>query len=60
MAAQVVLAHERLFGRAATVEEIATGVEFLKLSQSEGLMLDAAWGQYAQALLASNELQFVD
>lgn len=60
LAAQVALAHERLFGRAATAEEIATGVEFLKLSQGEGLMPDAAWRQYAQTLLASNELQFVD
>jgi hypothetical protein len=60
LAAQVALAHERLFGRAATKEELAIGVEFLKSSQSEGLMHDAAWRMYAQALLASNELQFVD
>ena len=60
LGAQVAMAHERLFSRAALAEEIATGVEFLKVSQGEGLLLDAAWRQYAQALLASNELQFVD
>ncbi len=57
---QVTLAHERLFSRAALADEITTGVEFLKSSQAEGVTLDAAWRQYAQALLASNELQFVD
>ena len=57
---QVALAHERLFSRAALADEISTGVEFLKSSQVEGVTLDAAWRQYAQALLASNELQFVD
>lgn len=60
LAAQVALAHERLFSRGASADEISTGVEFLKSSQVEGVMLDAAWRQYAQALLASNELQFVD
>ncbi len=60
LAAQVALAHVRLFSRESTLDEIATGVEFLKLSQSDGVTLDAVWRQYAQALLASNELQFVD
>lgn len=60
LAAQVALAHERLFSRVALADEISTGVEFLKSSQVEGVTLDAAWRQYAQALLASNELQFVD
>ena len=60
LAAQVALAHERLFSRDATGNEIATGVDFLKLSQADGVTLDVAWRQYAQALLASNELQFVD
>ena len=60
LAAQVALAHERLFSRAALADEIVSGVEFLKSSQSDGVTLDAAWRQYAQALLASNELQFVD
>ena len=60
LSAQVALAHERLFSRTALADEIATGVDFLKSSQIEGVTLDAAWRQYAQALLASNELQFVD
>lgn len=60
LSAQVVLAHERLFSREASGDEIATGVEFLKSSQASGVTLDAAWLQYAQALLASNELQFID
>ena len=60
LAAQVTLAYERLFSRAVTSDEIANGVEFLKSSQSDGETLDAVWRQYAQALLASNELQFVD
>ena len=60
LAAQVALAHERLFSRAANSDEIATGVEFLKSSQADGVTLDVAWRQYAQAMLASNELQFVD
>ncbi len=60
LAAQVTLTHERLFCRAATAEEIANGIEFVKSSQADGVTPDAAWRQYAQALLASNELQFVD
>ena len=60
LSAQVALAYERLFSRAALMDEIATGVEFLKSSQVDGVTLDAVWRQYAQALLASNELQFVD
>jgi hypothetical protein len=60
LAAQVALAHVRLFSRESTPDEIATGVEFLKSSQVEGVTLDAVWRQYAQALLASNELQFAD
>ncbi|MBC7821573.1 MAG: DUF1549 domain-containing protein [Planctomycetaceae bacterium] len=60
LGAQVALAHERLFSRAALMDEIVIGVEFLKSSQVEGVTLDAVWRQYAQALLASNELQFVD
>ncbi len=60
LATQVALAHERLFSRAANSDEIVTGVEFLKSSQADGVTLDVVWRQYAQALLASNELQFVD
>ncbi len=60
LAAQVALAHVRLFSRESTLDEIATGVEFLKSPQSGDVTLDAVWRQYAQVLLASNELQFVD
>jgi hypothetical protein len=60
LAAQVALAYERLFQRTATADERAAGVEFLQASQNDGVPLDAAWRQLAQALLAGNELQFVD
>ncbi len=60
LAAQVTRAYERLFQRNAAPGEVAAGVEFLKSSQADGVTLDVAWRQYAQALLASNELQFVD
>lgn len=59
-AGQVALAYERLFSREASAEEIAAGMEFLTASQAEGVTLDAAWRQFAQVLLASNELQFID
>jgi hypothetical protein len=58
--AQVAVAYERLFQRAATTDEQAACVEFLKTSQAEGVTLDVAWRQLAQAFLASNELQFMD
>ncbi len=60
MPAQIRAAHRWLFARAATDEDIQFGSEFLATSQAEGLIADQAWRHYAQVLLASNELQFVE
>ena len=43
-----------LFARPATDEEIKLAVEFLTPTS------EAAWQQYAQVLLGSNEFLFVD
>jgi hypothetical protein len=60
VAEQVRLAHRLLFTRAPTTEETNLGVEFLKASIAEGSTSELAWRQYAQALLASNEFQFIE
>ena len=52
-------AYELLFQRQPTAEEVAWGVEFVSATSS-GQNTDALWREYAQALLASNELLFVD
>ena len=57
---QVRFAHQLLFQRDGTTEEVAFGVDFLHSSQADGTPMDSAWRLYAQALLASNEFQFVD
>ncbi|MFM9964790.1 MAG: PSD1 and planctomycete cytochrome C domain-containing protein [Planctomycetaceae bacterium] len=59
-AAQIRTVHRWLFAREATDEEIGIGSEFLVTSQSDGVIADQAWRHYAQALLATNELQFVE
>ena len=58
--AQIRAAHRWLFAREATNEDIQFGSEFLATSQAEGVIAGQAWRHYAQALLASNELQFVE
>lgn len=58
--AQIRAVHRWLFAREATDEEIGIGSEFLATSQSDGVIADQAWRHYAQALLATNELQFVE
>ena len=57
---QVRLAHRMLFTREPTTDETNLGVEFFKASQADGSSLEVAWRQYAQALLASNEFQFIE
>ena len=57
---QVRLAHQLLFQRDVTEDELAVAVQFLRSSQADGTPPDTAWRLYAQALLASNEFQFVD
>jgi cytochrome c553 len=49
--AKIQTAYLRLYGRAATAEEIKLGLDFLR---------DAPWPQYAQVLLSSNEFNFVE
>jgi hypothetical protein len=51
-------AYEVLFQRQPTADEFDWGVEFI--SATGGTTADALWREYAQALLASNELLFVD
>ncbi len=60
IAGQIQSIHWRLFGREASAAEIQLGSEFIASSQSAGVFVEVAWRQFAQALLAANELQFVE
>ncbi len=53
---QIAAAYQRVFGRSATDDEVNLGRQFLQ----DGSDRKEAWRQYAQVLLASNELLFVD
>ncbi|HND52486.1 MAG TPA: PSD1 and planctomycete cytochrome C domain-containing protein [Pirellulaceae bacterium] len=57
---QVRAVYRRLFSRTPTSRELSLGAEFLDGAKSAGVPLAEAWQQYAQMLLASNELLFVD
>jgi hypothetical protein len=52
-------AYEVLFQRQPTAEELDWGVEFVSATSS-GEPADSLWREYAQALLATSELLFVD
>jgi mono/diheme cytochrome c family protein len=52
--ARINQAYALLFQRAPTAEEQRLGLEFLRTSGQNG------WAEYAQALMTSNEFQFVD
>ena len=52
--ARIAAAYRRLYGRAVTPRELQLGLQFLAKGG------EAAWPLYAQALLSSNELLFVD
>ncbi|HET6422480.1 MAG TPA: DUF1553 domain-containing protein, partial [Planctomycetaceae bacterium] len=53
-------AYQRLFRRAPTPSELASGSRFLtQLSQGETIT-PSAWEAYLQVLLGSNELMFID
>ena len=54
--ARVTRAHAILFQRPPTAKELAMATGFLTGRETD----KKAWSQYAQALLASNETQFVD
>jgi hypothetical protein len=55
---QVSLAHQLLFGRPATPRELELSRQYLERSGSPAS--DTAWNEYAEVLLARNELIFVD
>ncbi len=57
---QIRQAYRELFQRDGTDDEIATAREFFQASEADGVSREAAWRQYAQALLGSNEFQFVE
>jgi hypothetical protein len=62
-AAQVARAYELLYARPPTERQIAVAVEFLAPpTDTDGVSVpsDEAWQQYAEVLLGSNELMFVD
>lgn len=54
--ARIIRAHAGLFQRTPTVKELALATRFLTGRETD----KKAWSEYAQALLASNETQFVD
>jgi hypothetical protein len=49
-------AYRLLFGRGPTDQERQIGEAFIESAGNDA----AAWSQYAQALLASNEMLFID
>jgi hypothetical protein len=53
---RVTRAHAVLFQRPPTAKELAMATRFLTGRETD----KKAWSEYAQALLASNETQFVD
>ena len=53
---RIARAYEWLFQRKPAIKELALGAAFVS-GREAGI---TAWSQYAQALLASNELLFVD
>ena len=55
--ARIVAAYRRLYGRPATSREVELGLKFLA---GGGGTASEAWPLYAQALLSSNELLFLD
>lgn len=50
-------AYQLMFGRSVTEPEARLGLEFLG---GDGAERAARWSQYAQALLASNEMLMLD
>lgn len=58
--AQIHRAYQLLFARPATAEQARLAEEFLAACTQSGQSRDEAWREYAQVLLGSNELMFVD
>jgi len=60
-AAQVARAYELLYARPPTEGQIALALEFLvETAGADAIPSDEAWQEYAEVLLGSNELMFVD
>lgn len=59
-AARIRRAYEVLFQREPTADELTLGLEFVSSTAADGATADALWREFAQVLLASNELLFVD
>jgi hypothetical protein len=59
-AARVERAYHLLFGREPTQQELQVALEFLDSVELQPLAPQQRWQQYALALLASNELMFLD
>ncbi len=59
-AARVKRAYQLVLGREPTPEELRFALEFLDSAELQPLELQQRWQQYALALLASNELLFLD
>jgi hypothetical protein len=59
-AGRIQCAYRRLYGRPATDAQVRAALDFLDQGGSVGAAHDDRWRQYAQVLLGSNELMFVD
>jgi Protein of unknown function (DUF1553)/Protein of unknown function (DUF1549)/Planctomycete cytochrome C len=59
-AARIRLAYQALLDREPTVDELALGLEFVSGSSAAAEPAETLWREYAQVLLASNELLFAD
>ena len=58
--ARIRLAYQVLLEREPTAEELALAMECVSSSAADGATAETLWREYAQVLLASNELLFVD
>ncbi len=58
--ARIRLAYQVLLERESTAEELALAMEFVSSTAADGATAETLWREYAQVLLASNELLFVD
>ncbi|MGI8980955.1 MAG: PSD1 and planctomycete cytochrome C domain-containing protein [Pirellulaceae bacterium] len=58
--ARIRLAYQTLLQREPAAEELALAIEFVSSNTADGVSAEALWREYAQVLLASNELLFVD
>jgi len=57
---RIAAAYQLLYGRPPTGEETRLGLDFLKENRAESAGAPAPWVLYAQALLAANEMMYVD